>query len=194
MFQRLKNQQGFGIIEMLLVIILLSLVGFIGYYVYHANNKATDTYDQTTNASSAQPIANKPSASSPQDYLAIQQWGVKLPLTSDLSGAYYVSKNSTVYLSLDKYKGTDCAADQVSLGSLSRFTSTDRDEDGKSMLSNVPTATKVNNWYYYYQQPQANCSGSTPESGARANEEAEFAKASALMSSFKAAAKLITAN
>jgi prepilin-type N-terminal cleavage/methylation domain-containing protein len=33
-----KNQQGFGAIEVLLVIIIIGVLGFIGWYVWHRNN------------------------------------------------------------------------------------------------------------------------------------------------------------
>lgn len=47
-----KDQQGFTIIEPLLVIVALAIVGFAGYYIYTANNNATDSYDAATQSSS----------------------------------------------------------------------------------------------------------------------------------------------
>jgi prepilin-type N-terminal cleavage/methylation domain-containing protein len=50
------NQKGFTVIEGLLVLLILAIIGGTGYYVYQANNDATETQNQAqTNANSATP-------------------------------------------------------------------------------------------------------------------------------------------
>lgn len=48
-----SNQKGFGAVEGLLILILLTMVGFTGYYVYHSRNNANSTYDSATKAGSS---------------------------------------------------------------------------------------------------------------------------------------------
>lgn len=43
--QDAQSQRGFTFIEGLLVVILVGIVGFAGWYVYDSNNKANNTYD-----------------------------------------------------------------------------------------------------------------------------------------------------
>ena len=42
-----KNQRGFGAIEVLLVIVVVGLVGFGGWYVWHHSKTNTPTYGQS---------------------------------------------------------------------------------------------------------------------------------------------------
>ena len=189
------KQSGFAVVELLLTLILLAIVGFTGYYVWHSQ-KQTDKTLNTTDKSSA--VTTKPkTTASAQQYLTIKEWGVKIPLSADLAGAYYTTMPSVpgaVYLSVDAYKGTDCAADQTSLGALNRFTATDKDDDGNTLLSDSPTAVKVGTYYYDYLHPQAACDGRTTNSTA-GFDAAAANKASGLMADFKnAASKIVTAN
>jgi hypothetical protein len=51
-----KNQKGFSAVEALLIVIVVLLLGFIGYYVYHAQNNTNSLYDnsgKTTNPTSS---------------------------------------------------------------------------------------------------------------------------------------------
>jgi hypothetical protein len=188
-----NNESGFSVVEALLVVIILLLVGFIGYYVYHANSKTTDTYNAASDNVSPVVTTKKTTTSTDQQYLTIKEWSVKLPLTSDLNGAYYALKSgsNSAYLSLNQYKGTDCAADQVSLGLIQRFLATDKDDDGNTLLSDFPQAVKVGDWYYQYQHPQAGCNGTVDSSTV---DSAAMAKTSALMADFKTAAAKLVAN
>ena len=49
-----RGQNGFGVIETLLVLILLSILGFTGYYVYHTRNNANSTYNNAAASGSSQ--------------------------------------------------------------------------------------------------------------------------------------------
>jgi competence protein ComGC len=51
-----KNQDGFGAIEMLLIIVIFVIIGSIAFYIYHSNKNVTKTYNsdnQTNNNSTA---------------------------------------------------------------------------------------------------------------------------------------------
>jgi Tfp pilus assembly protein PilV len=45
-----NNQKGFTIVEALLIILILAVIGFGGYYVYHTNNKTKSASASTTAA------------------------------------------------------------------------------------------------------------------------------------------------
>jgi prepilin-type N-terminal cleavage/methylation domain-containing protein len=193
---RNQKQAGFTIVEVLLVLILLAIVGFTGYYVWHSQKKTDETLTTTNNT--AQTATPKQSTvTDNQKYLAITEWGVKIPLAADISDAYYIQQHdiNAVYLSLTNYKGTDCAADNVSLGLIQRFTAADKDDDGNALVSDYPAAIKIGNNYYQYQHPQAACDGGggvdNSSSSPYGNTGAD--KASALMSEFKAASEHIVA-
>lgn len=47
------NQKGFGAIEALLFLILLSILGFTGYYVWHTSKNANSTYSKASDANSS---------------------------------------------------------------------------------------------------------------------------------------------
>jgi hypothetical protein len=47
----MKNQKGFTLVEGLLIVIALSLVSFVGFYVYKANDKKENTSPQITSES-----------------------------------------------------------------------------------------------------------------------------------------------
>ena len=110
----IKNQKGFGLVESLLTILILAVVGFGGYYVWHArHNKSTvnsyascvsangviqQSYPEkcTKNGKSytnpSQNTSNTSANNSSQNaqrYLTIAEWVAKLPLSDGDSGAYY---------------------------------------------------------------------------------------------------------
>lgn len=49
------NNNGFGAIEALLIVIAIAIVGFVGYYVYHANQTTNKVYNQASNEAQSNP-------------------------------------------------------------------------------------------------------------------------------------------
>lgn len=70
------NQIGFGSIEALLAILILVIVGFGGYYVYHNQRSDKSTHASTQTAKQTPTKADLSTASSNE--LIISEWGVKL--------------------------------------------------------------------------------------------------------------------
>jgi prepilin-type N-terminal cleavage/methylation domain-containing protein len=62
-----KNQQGFTFVEVLLVILILAVIGFGGYYVWHTQHMAkpiaTVTSTKTTGSTSTKPTTTLPTGS-----------------------------------------------------------------------------------------------------------------------------------
>jgi hypothetical protein len=94
-------------------------------------------------------------------YLTIKEWGVKVPLSSEISDAKYLVKSASSNFaavsvaSLDK---TYCRVDDVTTGSYVRFTAKDVNGiDGGSLLKQFPTAVKIGPYYYAYEPAQDGC-------------------------------------
>jgi cytoskeletal protein RodZ len=56
-----KNQKGFGVIELLIILVILGLIGAGGWYVYHKNQKSKKPVTTSQTAKKKAP-ANKPAA------------------------------------------------------------------------------------------------------------------------------------
>lgn len=83
MRQKYTRTNGFGTLELLLILIILAIAGLIGYYIWHTqlnHSNTTKTINTGQNAASA----------NSQNYLTIKEWNVKLPLSNDDLSAYYV--------------------------------------------------------------------------------------------------------
>ena len=55
----MKKQFGFTALEGLLVLVIVGIVGFAGWYVYNANNKTQDSYANADNANTSTVSAKK---------------------------------------------------------------------------------------------------------------------------------------
>lgn len=79
-----KNQKGFTAVEALLTILILAVIGFGGYYVYHTNHKTKIVSSSTTVAkTSTAPKPISAASSKPtQKYITISVWGVRVPYSS----------------------------------------------------------------------------------------------------------------
>lgn len=90
------NQNGFSAVEAILILIILGILGFTGWFVYHSQNAADKTYSSTDTSTAPKPTKTtaktptKPKAEAPaQSYLTFTEWGVKLPLSGALADARY---------------------------------------------------------------------------------------------------------
>jgi hypothetical protein len=92
------SQNGLTAVKALIIVAILGIIGGVGYYVHNSQNKVNKNDSQTANSSAA-PSTNGPAVNykSPEKYLVINEWGVKVPLGGDDIGAYY-SYNSSASL------------------------------------------------------------------------------------------------
>lgn len=93
-----KQTQGFAAIETVLIIIVLGIIGFTGWFVYHSKQATDKTLASTGNSfvsdnkhKSTTPTAAPETTPVPatQQYLNIKEWGVKIPVSGQLSTAAY---------------------------------------------------------------------------------------------------------
>ncbi len=57
--KKTTNQQGFAALEIVLFVVVIAFVAGVSFYVYKANNKATDTYNQASSSSAAPVVTTK---------------------------------------------------------------------------------------------------------------------------------------
>lgn len=94
-----SNQKGFGAVEVLLVLILIGILGGVGFYVYNSNKKSNQKADTTSTASKAETkVADKSTdtetvkeADANLGYLVIKEWGVKIKLRDSMKVSYTYS-------------------------------------------------------------------------------------------------------
>ncbi|MBP9852656.1 MAG: hypothetical protein QG629_73 [Patescibacteria group bacterium] len=99
-----KSQKGFTAIEGLLVIILVGILGFTGWFVWNSQRQTNKTTEQTVTSGF---VAKKKTAitkpvetainTTDENYLEIKEWGVKLLLNDEIkkSNLSYVFKKGT---------------------------------------------------------------------------------------------------
>jgi hypothetical protein len=88
------DQKGFAAIETALTILIIAVIGGTGYYVYHANKKTNDTLNTSSQVAQSSPgkTKNKTNAKfstypQSQKYLAIKEWGVRMPINNTVLAA-----------------------------------------------------------------------------------------------------------
>ena len=164
-----RDQSGFSVIEALLAVLVVAVLAVICLVVYQhhksipakssaaANTTQTTTLPTSTTTTQPAQVATQ--------YLTIKEWGVKLPLSSTISDAYYSvggnvgtdGKPNTIWLGLTSLNSSGCNAspDNPSsfkpLGAIVRVLPTDKDPGtGKLYTQQDPNGTTINGYYYGY--------------------------------------------
>jgi len=171
-----KTQSGFALVEGLLIILILAIIGFGGYYVWHAQkdtNKTLDTATATSNKT-AQAVSNN---SISQKYLTIPEWGVKGPYQSDVDLTYKLTSDDVgeVWAQISskqlKEAAPQCDEESQMGGIIVRIHKGEdlRGPAGQDTGQTVDAAvgsqvltefSLVGDYYYYFEHPQAACSTS----------------------------------
>jgi type II secretory pathway pseudopilin PulG len=166
------SQKGFGIVEVLLLVVLVGIIAGAGWYVYQSQKKTNASLDKTNQniesiSKSQKTVVDSTKSKDNTKYLVIKEWGVEIPLSADIEDATYTYKQigdgSTAYLSTAKLTAMDpnCGPDKTSVGAIFRQTTAQHDENVKkdNPAVDVVGDVKVGNYYYGYNQAQAACSG-----------------------------------
>lgn len=168
------NNQGFGLVGILIVILVLTVAGGGGYLVWHKNHKekVTTTSSATTNSTSKTSAQNPGQSGTVQQtptnqagYLVIKEWGVEIKPASSLPNVSYAIDTS------DGHQWAELTfADLPS--SCSGFYHLNRAQAGQDLdgygntpaqlSANNPSAVKqVGDYYYYLGHGQGACSSDT---------------------------------
>lgn len=86
-----KNQSGFSMEFIILLILLLILLAILGWWVWgqSKSKKSSSPPPATPSSSKSDKAESKPPPPPAVKYLEIKEWGLKMPLGDDISGAYY---------------------------------------------------------------------------------------------------------
>ena len=167
----MSRQSGFGTIELGLILVIITLIAGVGWFVWHSQQQTTKTLDstvqgqgQTTKSSSKRPL-NKTTT-----YIEIKEWNVRAPYTGSLTLSYTIENNGSAYFSAkqmdDLVASTDVSCKGFA-GAITRYRS-DEHLNGDDSLPTAANADSsyglvhVGNYYYLFAHAQAFCSGSLP--------------------------------
>lgn len=78
----MKNQKGYGILEMLLLVVIVGIIGGVGYYVYTANKKGVKVSDHSIQGKEA--IAKQD-----VDFVEIKEWRVQFKKPAGMEDTSY---------------------------------------------------------------------------------------------------------
>ena len=93
-----KNESGFSVVEVVLVLVVIALIGTVGWLVYR---NTTTAY---TKSITKKIPTTSPTKTSNIKYLTITQWGIKAPYTSSDTLSYVInSNNPTLATIISKY-------------------------------------------------------------------------------------------
>lgn len=191
------NTKGFGVVEALLIVVIVGIIGGVGYFVYNSQMKTEATLDR---AAKLQNDPQKTEKKQEDKYLEITEEGIKIKLSEPILDAYVISNESgqvafgiasldnipackphevetgpgpylvgVVNLSFDKYD-----AESIKNG---------RSPDASAFKDN-PNAVRVgNNWYEIEKESNGDC---------RSTDAAIQAKINAAKDAFAAASKTIS--
>jgi hypothetical protein len=170
--KKISKQSGFAVVEGLLIFVIVGIIGFTGWYVWHSQKNADKSYDNSSNSSQttaspgkkATTTNQKTSTSSTQKYLTIKEWGVRIPYSVNDALSYHLEAPNLINVAsknlADKY-GSDCA--DYGAGSIGRLTpqdtfpwdnTTTAEQDASAHPS---IYSHVGNYYYRFNHDQAYC-------------------------------------
>ena len=177
MNKTLKNQKGFALVEGLLIILILAVIGFGGYYVWHSQHKTTTA---TTTATSSKKASASAQKTSDNATVKIPEMGVELTVPDTLSDITYnysvndpaggtpLAGDTFADLSTDILDGIDsgCVANSSSdtaagtaLGSIVKGTGQGEKGEDFTILK------QFNGYYIAYAEPQAACGSNSSNDG-----------------------------
>jgi hypothetical protein len=162
-----RNQAGFGILPVLLIVLVIAALVGVGLLVYQRHKPNGTKNSAATGSTQSTGQQQSTTSKQPQQtaYLDIKEWGVKLPLSGTIKDAYYsVGGNvgtdglpNTIWLGLTSLNSSGCNAsndDSPSfkpLGAIVRVLPTDHDPGtGKQYIQQDPNGATINGYYYGY--------------------------------------------
>jgi uncharacterized protein (UPF0333 family) len=164
-----KKQSGFALVEGLLIILILAIIGFGGYYVWHTQQQTNKTLDTAATTSQKAASATAPNTSS-KKYLTTKEWSVRLPYAgSDIYTYSYESTTPDVIEVISGNLAKQYGCVEFGAGQIGRFKPTD--QYGPSIdaptvqeyeKQNPGTFAIVGGYYYGFNHDQAACSESVP--------------------------------
>ena len=189
-----KTQKGFALVESLLIILILAIIGFGGYYVWNTQKNVDKTSKDAVSASQSTHPASSTSNTS-QKYLTIKEWGVQSQYSSPVDIIYAIKTDDSgevwAQLSSSQLTAADSECDATSsLGGIfvrikagENLRGPAGQDTGQSIEAAISSGilseySHVGDYYYFFQTPQANC-GTTQQTSDLQAETLSAAKAAA---------------
>lgn len=150
-----SRQDGFTIVEALLILIVIGIIGFTGWFVWHGKRA---TYKDLKASGTDQTVASQYKTVDGQKYLLVRDWGVEVPLSGTISSlTSKLESDGTVHFIYAPLRGTSCTVGG-DVGVMTRFTASDVDSySGKKMTALYPDAKIIKNYYYAAVPPDNGC-------------------------------------
>jgi hypothetical protein len=172
------NQKGFSPLHIVLLVVVIAIIGFAGWYVWDANQKTSDTEEVTPTPTPTLSVSITPTPTTSQ-YLVIDEWGVRGSRTVGITLMYGIKEDNSNQL----YFSSSELIDQVSPycgfkseGIAGPVYSNDAPTVGMGMWAGLyrttdgnehigapagPTAQDegklINGYWYVYGSPQSTC-------------------------------------
>lgn len=160
-----KTQTGFALIEGLLIILILAIIGFGGYYVWNTQKNVDKTSKETVNTSQS-----AATTSSSDKLFVIKEWGIKGPNSASVHLKYkigdFAGHPAAEFTSEELLAagGSDCASGG---GVITQYSSSDKNElnvtnpdqtiEQGAISGDIAYYSLVGNKYYVFHGPQAGC-------------------------------------
>lgn len=180
--QHINDEAGFSAVEGLLVLIIVLLVGFIGYYVWHTNKQANSSYNSASKVAESTPATKKSTPAPATDYLKIPEFGVEISLTANTKDAYYTIRSddpAVADLSTHSLTALDaeCAASASSTAAVSYFTDPNAQIMTGTYAQRYPNAAHIGDRYFYIEPGNGPCSGKSNVEALQLTQRDDFSKA-----------------
>jgi hypothetical protein len=141
----MKNQKGFHTIFLIVLVVVLCVIGSVGFYVYSQNRKNVKVNGITS--------PQKAVSNANLSYLEIKEWGIKLPLSDSITDLSYESDgDSTGRLLLYKKSYAEIDKDCKSSFVINRYDDAyykSLGPDNYLDLFKNDTLVKYGDFYYY---------------------------------------------
>jgi hypothetical protein len=159
----IKNQKGIALLETLLILLILTIIGFGGYYVWNSQKQSDKSLSSAEKASQPTPVSNSNSAS--KKTLTIEEWGVKATYSSSVS-LKYVLRDGDNNVAETSSQELDSAGCPNGGGLIARYTSNQaaNEPGGHGMTASAFAKTlntgeygHVGDYYFFFEHSQFGC-------------------------------------
>ncbi len=169
-----NNQSGTGVLEALLILVIVGILGFTGWFVWSSQKSANDTYNNTDKSDALTAAEGKAKADNSSaatnsklikaDYLVVKEWGVKIPIDESLSGLVYTYERfeDGRYLPAFNFEsilgGAECGGPGA-VAYMIRFRANETSSiTGELLTATYTGAVRIGDYFYAASLPQAACS------------------------------------
>jgi len=86
---RINKQSGFSPVVLVLILVVVLALGLGAWYIWQRNHQVDDQTNSVQTSSQATDNSDNNTPHETEEYLVIQEWGIKIPLTDEIAEAYY---------------------------------------------------------------------------------------------------------